>query len=170
MASITAWTWDAQVIGGSKVASVRRQDGAQYAARETSRTGGAELAERWWAQSDIASAAFPTTPGSPYGKLCHRRRVEMSAVRQWLEALALGQYAELFESNRIGIDILPDLTDQDLEKLGIPLGDRKRLLRAIVARGAAPEPIPAPAPRRLRGDRERRQVTIPFVVCPVTRA
>ena len=55
----------------------------------------------------------------------------MSAVRQWLETLALGQYAELFESNRIELDILPDLTDQDLEKLGITLGDRKRLLRAI---------------------------------------
>lgn len=86
----------------------------------------------------------------------------MSAVRQWLETLALGQYAELFESNRIELDILPDLTDQDLEKLGIPLGDRKRLLRAIAARAAAPsrERGPASAPATTV---ERRQVTVLFV-------
>jgi class 3 adenylate cyclase/tetratricopeptide (TPR) repeat protein len=87
----------------------------------------------------------------------------MSAVRQWLETLALDQYTELFESNRIELDILPDLTDQDLEKLGIPLGDRKRLLRAIAAHPAAlpsPEPSPGLPPAATV---ERRQVTVLFV-------
>jgi class 3 adenylate cyclase/tetratricopeptide (TPR) repeat protein len=91
--------------------------------------------------------------------------MEMSAVGQWLESLALGQYAELFAANRVELDVLPDLTESDLEKLGIPLGDRKRLLRAIAARAAAPEPaspqgtVPSPAEARV----ERRQVTILFV-------
>ena len=88
----------------------------------------------------------------------------MSAVGQWLESLALGQYAGLFEDHRIELDILPDLTDQDLEKLGIPLGDRKRLLKAI----AALSPAPAPAPQEsatppAAATVERREVTILFV-------
>ena len=87
----------------------------------------------------------------------------MSAVGQWLDSLALGQYAELFEDNRIELDILPDLTDQDLEKLGIPLGDRKRLLKAIAALATAPEPPPRKVPRSLRPTVERREVTILFV-------
>ena len=66
----------------------------------------------------------------------------MVAVGQCLESNDLGQYRALFEENRIEFDVLPDLTEQDLEKLDIPLGDRKRLLKAIAtvsasARGAA---------------------------------
>ena len=52
-------------------------------------------------------------------------------IAQWLEGLGLGQYAQAFTDNRIDLDILPDLSEPDLEKLDIPLGDRKRLLRAI---------------------------------------
>ena len=84
----------------------------------------------------------------------------MSAVGQWLDSVALGQYAALFEDNRIELDILPDLTDDDLEKLGIPLGDRKRLLKAIAALASAPA---APAPSSPAPTVERREVTILFV-------
>jgi len=88
----------------------------------------------------------------------------MSSVGQWLESLALGQYAELFEENRIELDVLADLTEQDLEKLGIPLGDRKRLLRAINAWAAAPEPVSQQsAASPSAATVERRQVTILFV-------
>ena len=45
--------------------------------------------------------------------------------------LDLGQYEENFRDNKIDVDVLADLTDGDLEKLGLPLGDRKRLLKAI---------------------------------------
>lgn len=55
-------------------------------------------------------------------------------VRKWLRGLGLGQYGQTFRDNRIDADILADLNDGDLEKLGIPLGDRKRLLKAIAAR------------------------------------
>ena len=38
---------------------------------------------------------------------------------------------ETFAENRIDISVLPDLTDHDLEKLGVVLGDRRKMLRAI---------------------------------------
>ena len=87
----------------------------------------------------------------------------MSAVGQWLDSLALGQYAELFEENRIELDVLRDLTESDLEKLGIPLGDRKRLLRAIAARAVAAEPASSQNAAPAEATVERRQVTILFV-------
>jgi GAF domain-containing protein len=40
-----------------------------------------------------------------------------------------------FAENRIDFEILPDLTDQDLEKLGVVLGDRRKMLRAITNLG-----------------------------------
>jgi class 3 adenylate cyclase/predicted ATPase len=51
----------------------------------------------------------------------------------WLRTLGLGQYEPTFVQNAIDTDVLPELTEGDLEKLGIPLGDRKRLIRAIKA-------------------------------------
>ena len=52
-------------------------------------------------------------------------------VASWLRSLNLGQYEAVFRESEIDADILPELTDQDLEKLGVPLGHRKRLLKAI---------------------------------------
>ena len=49
----------------------------------------------------------------------------------WLRKLGLGQYTPTFIENAIDSDVLPELTEGDLEKLGIPLGDRKRLIKAI---------------------------------------
>src|SRR5262245_34319723 len=54
-------------------------------------------------------------------------------VRGWLRNIGLGQYAPVFIENAIDGDVLPELTEGDLEKLGIPLGDRKRLIKAITA-------------------------------------
>ena len=44
----------------------------------------------------------------------------MQQVADWLEKLGLGQYAQRFAENDISFVILPDLTDQDLER------DRRR--------------------------------------------
>ena len=52
-------------------------------------------------------------------------------VAGWLRGLGLARYEAVFREAAIGPDVLPDLTDSDLEKLGVALGDRKRLLRAI---------------------------------------
>jgi len=55
----------------------------------------------------------------------------MQQIADWLENLGLGQYAQLFADNGIDLSVLPDLTDQDLEKLGVVLGHRRKMLRAI---------------------------------------
>ncbi len=59
-------------------------------------------------------------------------------VAQWLNGVGLGQYEALFREHEIDADVLPDLTEADLEKIGVPLGHRKRLMRAIaiLPRGA----------------------------------
>jgi SAM domain (Sterile alpha motif) len=58
----------------------------------------------------------------------------ISAIRpiaDWLEKLGLGQYAQRFAENDISFSVLPDLTDQDLKDIGVSLGHRRQLLRAI---------------------------------------
>ncbi|MGB9317143.1 MAG: adenylate/guanylate cyclase domain-containing protein [Pseudolabrys sp.] len=54
-------------------------------------------------------------------------------IAEWLGRQGLGQYAQTFAENHIYYSVLPDLTEDDLEKLGISLGHRKKLLRAIDA-------------------------------------
>jgi SAM domain (Sterile alpha motif) len=49
----------------------------------------------------------------------------------WLEKLGLGQYAQRFAENDISFSVLPDLTDQHLKEIGMSLGHRLQLLRAI---------------------------------------
>src|SRR4051794_40162497 len=52
----------------------------------------------------------------------------------WLHGMGLDQYEPVFRDNAIEADILPELTEADLEKLGVALlGHRKRLLKAIAA-------------------------------------
>jgi class 3 adenylate cyclase/tetratricopeptide (TPR) repeat protein len=55
----------------------------------------------------------------------------MQQITNWLEKLGLRQYAQLFVDNGIDLSVLPELTDQDLEKLGVVLGHRRKMLRAI---------------------------------------
>ena len=85
-------------------------------------------------------------------------------VGGWLRSLGLGQYEALFRASEIDADILPELTDVDLEKLGVPLGHRKRLLRAIsgltTAEPLAARSVSIGAPAR--ADAERRQLTVMF--------
>jgi len=55
----------------------------------------------------------------------------MQQVSDWLEKLGLGQYAPRFAENDISFAVLPDLTDQDLKEIGVSLGHRRQLVRAI---------------------------------------
>ena len=86
-------------------------------------------------------------------------------VGEWLRSIGLSRYEEAFRKAEIGPDVLPDLTDSDLEKLGVPLGDRKRLLKAIASFGPAQtlaEPRgPSPTPSSTDAA-ERRQLTVMF--------
>ncbi|SAK77687.1 adenylate/guanylate cyclase domain-containing protein [Caballeronia ptereochthonis] len=90
----------------------------------------------------------------------------------WLAQIGLGGHAGAFLAQGIDWDVVGDLSEQDLKELGLPLGDRKRLLRALAALGEAT------APSRERGaaaqetsplstasciEAERRHVTVMFV-------
>jgi class 3 adenylate cyclase/tetratricopeptide (TPR) repeat protein len=82
----------------------------------------------------------------------------MQNVADWLCELGLEQYADLFVSNGIDAEVLCDLTEQDLEKLGVLLGHRRKMLRAIGQLGdKADKPVAAP-----QSDAERRHLTIVF--------
>jgi SAM domain (Sterile alpha motif) len=65
-------------------------------------------------------------------------------IAEWLDKLGMSEYAQRFAESRIDASVLPDLTDQDLKDLGIVLGDRRKMLRAIANLDNAP-PTAAPA-------------------------
>src|ERR1700683_4504159 len=103
-------------------------------------------------------------------EVCQRPETEcMSDLRGWLRAQNLEQLAETFEANDIDSDILSELTDGDLEKLGVSIGNRRRLLKAISegtakspeSKAASTEALGASAPSEATGA-ERRQVTVLF--------
>jgi class 3 adenylate cyclase/tetratricopeptide (TPR) repeat protein len=80
-------------------------------------------------------------------------------IVKWLADIGLGQYADTFTDNDIDFDTLQDLTDADLEKLGVlSMGHRKRLLRAV---HDLPAPQQSPAPVET-AEAERRQLTVMF--------
>jgi class 3 adenylate cyclase/tetratricopeptide (TPR) repeat protein len=86
-------------------------------------------------------------------------------VGDWLRSLGLGQYEAAFRDNEIDAEVLPELTDADLEKLGVPLGHRKRLLKAttglgVPAEGSSPSATPASGPKVDAA--ERRQLNVMF--------
>jgi class 3 adenylate cyclase/tetratricopeptide (TPR) repeat protein len=108
----------------------------------------------------------------------------MGDLRDWLRGNNLEQYAGAFEANDIDLDILADLDDNDLAQLGLSLGNRRRLLKAVAARNSDTAPIsssdkissfdkssahPLSSGEKSSvpeepgsGDAERRQVTVMF--------
>jgi class 3 adenylate cyclase len=70
----------------------------------------------------------------------------MQQIADWLESLGMSEYAQRFAENRIDLSVLPDLTDQDLKELGVLLGDRRKIQRAI-AKLAATSETAAPTPK-----------------------
>src|SRR5208337_794008 len=85
-------------------------------------------------------------------------------VAVWLRGLGLEQYETQFRENDIDAEVLSDLTDGDLEKIGVSLGHRKRLLKAVAALpglAAAPPADPTPIPP-VADAAERRQITVMF--------
>ena len=68
----------------------------------------------------------------------------------WLRELGLGQYEQLFRDNAIDTEILSELTDSDLERLGVLLGHRRKLLKAIAALREVQEPSAKVAAARSR--------------------
>jgi len=97
----------------------------------------------------------------------------------WLRRVGLGRYETVFRKHAIDMDVLTDLTDSELAQISVPLGDRKRLLKAIASlskigprssskEGASPAEINLPAtptPVSLGAGKdfaERRPITVMF--------
>src|SRR5215472_1546277 len=80
-------------------------------------------------------------------------------VGTWLASLGLDQYTALFREHEIEADVLAELTDQHLSDLGVPLGHRLRMLRAIAELASDGRPAPD---TRTPGALERRQLTALF--------
>ena len=98
-----------------------------------------------------------------------RRTADKARIAQWLEQQGLAQYARAFKEHNIGFDVLPGIGDEDLKELGVPLGDRKRLLKAIAELQMSLEnasdsmtSAAARGPPIRHGDPERRQLTLLF--------
>jgi class 3 adenylate cyclase len=92
----------------------------------------------------------------------------MQQIADWLAKLGMSEYAQRFAENRIDFSVLPELTDQDLKDLGVVIGDRRKILRAIAGLKSTETVVPAPSPAteaaiaRHQDAAERRQVTVMF--------
>jgi class 3 adenylate cyclase/predicted ATPase len=91
----------------------------------------------------------------------------MQQIAEWLEKLGMSEYAQRFAENGIDFAVLPDLTDQDLKEIGVLLGHRRKLLRAIaelneVEKGPLKAAPPAATSATPQDAAERRQVTVMF--------
>ena len=89
----------------------------------------------------------------------------MSDLAAWLQAQGFGQYVELFAGNAIDREALVELSDDHLKELGLPLGHRVKLLKAIrelreAEAGSGDDRHATPAPRA--AEAERRQLTVLF--------
>ena len=89
-------------------------------------------------------------------------------IREWLEGLGLGKYAEAFAENDVEFEVLSELNDDDLSQLGLSLGHRRKFLKAVAeltagAQHEAPTDIADAFPASAKHtEAERRQLTVMF--------
>jgi class 3 adenylate cyclase/predicted ATPase len=84
----------------------------------------------------------------------------MQDLAHWLEKLGMSEYTERFAANDIDIEVVGDLTDADFDRLGVSLGHRRKLLKALAA--GVPTGAEAPPGKSAPESAERRQVTVMF--------
>ena len=77
-----------------------------------------------------SSGQTATSLGSGHG------RGHVTGIHDWLERQGLAKYAAVFAEHEITLEVLPDLTESDIERLALPTGPRRRLMSAIEALGA----------------------------------
>src|SRR5689334_17306685 len=86
----------------------------------------------------------------------------MDELQRWLATVGLGQLAPVFQSNDVDMDVLADLTEVELEKIGVSLGLRKKLFKALEQRRCAPEITHSASQDATKEVAERRQLTVMF--------
>jgi class 3 adenylate cyclase len=95
---------------------------------------------------------------------CAGECAAVQEIAEWLEKLGMSEYAQRFAENGIDVSVLRYLTDQDLEKIGVLLGHRRKMLAAIaelVGAVQAPPQLALTEPKP-KDTAERRQVTVMF--------
>jgi class 3 adenylate cyclase len=84
----------------------------------------------------------------------------MQQIAEWLAKIGLERYAPIFIGNDIDVEVLRYLTDADLEKIGVSLGHRRKLLAAIAELGGgAATPARPPSEPNKQEAVERREPT-----------
>ncbi len=87
----------------------------------------------------------------------------MTGIAEWLASIGLGEYAQRFGENAIDLSVVRDLTEQDLKDLGVLLGHRRKMLRAIAELRGDAFPTPQTGAKPLpRDGAELRQLTVMF--------
>jgi class 3 adenylate cyclase len=91
----------------------------------------------------------------------------MTSIREWLGGLGLDRHADAFEAQEIDLEALPEITDEDLKDMGLPIGPRRKVAKAIRELDLEPEAIakseiPPNAPIGSSGEADRRQLTVMF--------
>src|SRR6516164_3109263 len=86
----------------------------------------------------------------------------MKGIAEWLASIGLSEYAQRFADNGIDLSVIRDLTEEDLKDLGVLLGHRRKILRAIAELPAAPAPAETATEPVPRHEAERRQLTVMF--------
>jgi class 3 adenylate cyclase len=89
----------------------------------------------------------------------------VSAIAEWLASLSMAEYTERFAEDDIDFDVLGELTDHDFDRLGVSVGHRRRMLKAIRERGGSAPATPqvaTAAPAASQPSAERRQLTVMF--------
>jgi class 3 adenylate cyclase len=94
----------------------------------------------------------------------------MQQIADWLEKLGMSEYAERFAENDIDVEVLSELTDKDFDRLGVSIGHRRKMMRAIRELAASPVSAVTQRPASATTDAqavprdtaERRQVTVMF--------
>ena len=85
----------------------------------------------------------------------------MKGIAEWLASIGLSEYAQRFAENAIDLSVVRDLTEQDLKDLGVLLGHRRKILRAIAELGGvAPAATETATEPVSRDDAERRHLTV----------
>ena len=90
----------------------------------------------------------------------------MQQMGEWLAKLGLAEYTSCFAKNRIDFSVLPELTDQHLKDLGLPLGDRLKMLRAIRELSGAAQ-APTQPEQKPQDTAERRRARVLDTETPV---
>ncbi|MBI5260454.1 MAG: AAA family ATPase [Bradyrhizobium sp.] len=90
-------------------------------------------------------------------------------IAEWLHGLGLERYSQAFQDAEVTPEVLPELTEADLRELGLPLGPRKTVLKAIhaLASSVSPAPVARASAEQpgllLPSEADRRQLTVMFV-------